>query len=475
MQINACLFFVSLIVFVRNSGVLLWRFVMFCIWGTCLENFEWESEGHSIEEAQKLRSELYQNAEKITLPSLTKYFSRSIVESADFFNGVFEMFDQKGELLFHRVISSALDTFVDVVNSQTRQTSRMMMLGSNNYLGFANNQRIKNRVIQCVQELGVGMAGPMLLNGTSQLHRQLEIEIAKFKGKEDAILLPSGYMTNLSWVSTLLGSDSVLIYDEVSHASVVDGIKLGKIKKALRFQHNDPKDLEVKLQRFAKKDRDCFVSIQGLYSMNGELAPLKEIADLCEKYGAHLVVDDAHGTGVMGNGHGTAEHFGVGKKVFLSMGTFSKAFSVTGGFLAGSKKIINFIRFYARPYFFTASLAPTNVAAILEGINIIREEPDRIRRLHSNADFFRSCLRDNGIKFLPTDTPIIPVFPPRVDMFRELALEVHKAGLFINAIEPPGVVPGGERFRVSVTSEHQKQDLTFAAEKLKDVFSKYSS
>lgn len=411
---------------------------------------------------------------EVDLPSFQSLFTSDVDRNVQIFSSVFEALKSKGLLLYHRPILSPIDRQVLVWDDQTKTKKEMLMFGSNSYLGMANDPYVKEKVREALDQHGVGMGGPMLLNGTSNLHRQAEERLASFKGKEDCILIPTGYMTNLSWISTLMADDSILLYDEVSHASVADGIRLGR-KKAFRFNHNDVVDLEQQLQKHRQKseDRTLFVTIQGVYSMNGELAPVPEILNVCEKYRAKLVIDDAHGTGTMGRGRGTAEHFGVNKRIQYSMGTLSKAFSVTGGFFAGDKATINFLRFFSRPYFFSASISPLIAATILAVLDIIEREPERITRLHQNANRMRKNLTAAGINFLPTETAIIPIFPPHFDCFREMALAIHQKGLFVNSIEAPGVPRGRERFRVTLMSTHTEQDIDRAAEIFSDVFKKF--
>ncbi len=411
---------------------------------------------------------------EVDLPSFSSVFTSDVDHNVQIFSHVFEALKSQGLLLYHRPILSPIDRQVTVWDELTKSKKEMLMFGSNSYLGMANDPYVKEKVREALDQHGVGMGGPMLLNGTSNLHRLAEERLAAFKGKEDCILIPTGYMTNLSWITTLMADDSILLYDEVSHASVADGIRLGK-KKAFRFNHNDVADLEKQLQKHREKnkERTIFVTVQGVYSMNGELAPIPEILTACEKYGAKLVIDDAHGTGTMGKGHGTAEHFGVSKRLQYSMGTLSKAFSVTGGFFAGDRATINFLRFFSRPYFFSASISPLIAATILAVLDLIEREPERIIRLHQNADRLRKNLKAAGINFLPTETAIIPIFPPHFDCFREMASAIHQRGLFVNSIEAPGVPRGRERFRVTVMSTHTEQDIDRASEIFAEVFSQF--
>lgn len=412
-----------------------------------------------------------QDPSKFHLLNLKDVFGKQIKENIDTFEGIFRPLYKNGFLLYHREICSAMAPEVEVLDHTTGLKKKMLMFGSNNYLGFANDEKIKKRVIKTIEEYGIGMAGPMILNGTGSLQKQLEAKLAQFKGKEDAIVLPSGYQANLAWVNSLVTDNAILLYDEASHASLIDAIRLGK-KRAFRFAGQDMSTLEEQLQKYRSEDpkRDIFVSLQGVYSMSGEVADVVTAANLCEKYNANLVIDDAHGTGVLGKGKGTAEHFGVSSKVFLSMGTFSKSFAVTGGFLAGDTKTINFIRFFARPYFFTAAIPPMVASAVLGGIEEIESNPKRVQQVLDNAEYLRAQLDLANIKYIRTGSAVVPVFPPENSVFRKIALDLHKEGLFVNPIEPPAVALGTERFRISVMSTHTKEHIEKAVAILKKVF-----
>ncbi|MFA6238178.1 MAG: pyridoxal phosphate-dependent aminotransferase family protein [Bacteriovorax sp.] len=412
-----------------------------------------------------------QDPSKFHLLNLKDVFTKNIKSNIDIFEGIFRPLYKNGYLLYHREVASAMGPEVLVIDHITGTRKKMLMFGSNNYLGFANEEKIKKRVIKTIEEFGIGMAGPMILNGSGTLQKELEKKLAQFKGKEDALVLPSGYQANLAWVNSLITDNAILLYDEASHASLIDAIRLGK-KRAFRFLAQNMESLEEQLNKYRSEDpaRDIFVCLQGVYSMSGEVADLKTAAALCEKYNANLVVDDAHGTGVLGKGRGTAEHFGVSSKVFLTMGTFSKSFAVTGGFLAGDKKTINFIRFFARPYFFTAAIPPMIASAVLGGIEEIEAHPERVQSVLDNAEYLRKQLDLAGIRYIKTDSAVVPVFPPENSVFRKIALDLHNEGLFINPIEPPAVALGTERFRMSVMATHTKAHIESAVAILKKVF-----
>ena len=277
----------------------------------------------------------------------------------------------------------------------TKWARTMLMFGSNNYLGLANDPFVIERVRESLSRFGAGVAGPPMLGGTTSLHRLLERRLSRLKCAEDALLYPTGYAANLGWTGGLVGRRDALLLDERSHASTFDGARQTKAR-TLTFRHNDVADLHSKLQKLAASGEcvNLFVSVEGVYSMDGDLPPLDEIVPLCREFGAFLVVDDAHATGVLGeNGRGAAEHFGVEGQIDLVMGTFSKALAVTGGFLAGRKETIEYLRFFSRSYFFSASLPPMTVAAVLAGLEVIEREPERRAQLHENVRYLLEGLR----------------------------------------------------------------------------------
>jgi 7-keto-8-aminopelargonate synthetase-like enzyme len=290
------------------------------------------------------------------------------------------------------------------------------------------------------------------------------------------MLFASGYQANLGWVTGLLRDDDVLLYDELNHASLYDGIAMAMSAsraRAFRFRHNDCAHLESLLARFSGKKSQIYVAVEGVYSMDGDLAPLPEVAALCRKFGAILIVDDAHGAGVMGAaGSGTAEHFGLRGEVDIAMGTFSKSFGVTGGFLVARREVIDYLRFFSRSYMFSAHLPVTTVAAVLAGLDVIAREPALLRRLHDNAAYLQK-----GLQFLGFDVPrgaaILPVhIPPRIDL-REMSRRFDEEGIFLNSIEYPAVPQDQQRLRLSVMATHTREDLDLAIavfRKIKDEF-----
>jgi 8-amino-7-oxononanoate synthase len=341
--------------------------------------------------------------------------------------------------------------------------ARRIMLGSNNYLGLTNHPRVKEAVKAAIDEFGVGCGGPPLLNGTSRLHRQLEERLAALKGAEACVLFTSGFLTNLGWMGALMRPQDVVIYDELSHASLFDALKLTRCRSQF-FRHNNLAELAQILE--ATRERapkaNIVVSVEGVYSMDGDLAPLPELRALCDRFGAWLMVDDAHGTGVMGaGGAGTSAHFQT--PVEVNMGTFSKAFGTVGGFITGSQALIDYMRFFARSHMFSAALPHPVVATVLAGLDVMADEPWRQQQLHANADRLASGLRGLGLD-VQYESAIIPLIVPASVDLRLLTRRIHEEGLFVNAIEAPAVPADRQRLRLSLMATHTEAHLARAIE-----------
>ncbi|WP_051407528.1 pyridoxal phosphate-dependent aminotransferase family protein [Nocardia sp. CNY236] len=365
-----------------------------------------------------------------------------------------------------REVAGPSGAVVPVRDPGSGEIRDLIMLGSNNYLGLGNEPEITEAAVAAIREYGTGHGGPPLLNGTTTLHRQLEQRLAEAKGCESALLFSSGYAANVGWVTGLLRKGDVLIYDEQSHASLYDGIQLGRVR-SMAFAHNDLRHLRHRLMqvRWRNPGANVVVAVEGVYSMDGDIAPLPEIRALCDAFGAWLAVDDAHGTGVLGeHGHGTAEHFGLGPgSVEVFMGTFSKSFAGTGGFVAGSKDMVDTLRFFARSYMFSAALTPPVVAAVLAGLDFITEHPERVRALHDNVGYFVRGLRAMGFAVDP-QTAIIPILVPERLAVAEVVNALHREGVFVNGVEFPAVPRDQQRLRVSVMATLAQEQLDRALE-----------
>ena len=334
---------------------------------------------------------------------------------------------------------------------------RLIMIGSNNYLGLTAHPRVRQAAIDAVREFGTSCTGSRFLNGTLALHNELEERLARFAGKEKALVFSTGYQTNLGTLSALIGRGDVIIGDKENHASLVDGSRLA-LGRLQRFRHDDMDDLE-RILRACPDQAGKLVVVDGVFSMSGEIAPLLEIIPLCQKYGARLMVDDAHGVGVVGQGRGTAAHFGVTDDVDLIMGTFSKSFASIGGFIAGEETTIHWIQHMARSMIFSAALPAGNVAAALAALGIMEEEPERVDRVNAIAAQMRRNYRDLGYDVGESETPIVPIMIG--DQMRTLKFwkALFEAGVYTNVAVPPAVPEGKALLRTSYMATHSDEEM----------------
>jgi 8-amino-7-oxononanoate synthase len=335
---------------------------------------------------------------------------------------------------------------------------RLIMIGSNNYLGLTTHPRVREAAVEAIRRYGTSCTGSRFLNGTLDLHRQLEGELADFVGKEAALVFSTGYQTNVGTISALVGKDDVVITDREDHASIVDGCRLS-FGQMLRFRHSSMDSLERTLAK-CEPDQGKLVVVDGIFSMGGDIAPLPGMIPLCKRYKARLMVDDAHATGVLGqNGRGTASHFGVTDDVDLIMGTFSKSFASLGGFIAGDKAAIHYIQHHARSLIFSAAMPAANVAACLAALEIMRTEPERPKRLLDIAQKMRQGFQDLGYDTGLSQTPIIPIIIgddiPTFRIWRAL----FDAGVYTNAVVPPAVPPSKSLLRTSYMATHTDEQL----------------
>lgn len=398
----------------------------------------------------------------------------SFTERMTFFsNFIKEQVNQK-HYFYMRETNSAADREVEVNDRYTGKQRKFLMFGSNNYLGLANHPHVREKVKECINQYGVGIGGPPLLNGYTRLCRSLEERLAAIKKKEDAIIFSSGYSTNIGIVTSLVNKDDLILYDELSHASLVDGLTIHR-KKALRFRHNDIENLSHMLQKYGNQPhRDVFVSVEGVYSMDGDIARLDEIVPVCKRHHTILILDDAHGTGVMGKkGHGTAEHFDVEDGIDVAMGTFSKAFAVTGGFVCASKPLIDYLRFFARSYMFSAALSPMVLAAVDAALDVVEREPHRRKQLSDNIQYLTQKLNAIGFDIHPL-TPIFVLPVPDYMEIRKAAYQFHQRGIFLNAVEYPAVPRRLQRFRISLMSDHTQEDMDRLITAIEEVWASFN-
>lgn len=380
-------------------------------------------------------------------------------DRTDFFHSFLGDVAANREMLNMRCITSPADREVTIIDPYSGQQRNMLMFGSNNYLGLANHPYVREYVRRAIQDYGSGIGGPPLLNGYTKLHVDLERRLAALKGAEDALIFPSGYSTNVGIVTGLTNPNDIVLYDAYSHASFCDGLKMSGVQ-SMQFHHNNIGQLQRLLETHRPKSHsDTFVGVEGVYSMDGDLAPLDLLVPLCRSHNAVLVVDDAHGTGVVGaSGRGTAEHFGLEGQVDVTMGTFSKVFAVTGGFVAASKPIVDYLRYFAHSYMFSASLPPSIIAAVLAGLDVIEQEPDLLLDLRENVEYATRGLQRMGFDIHPK-AAIIPLRVPESMNIRRAAYRFHEMGIFVNSVEYPAVPVSQQRFRISLMAIHTKEDI----------------
>lgn len=348
---------------------------------------------------------------------------------------------------------------------------KVVNLSSNNYLGFTFNEKVVRRAIEYTQKYGAGTAAVRTIIGTMDIHQQLEEQIAKFKNTEAAVVFKSGFATNVAVVQTLLTSEEdFLISDELNHASIIDGGRLSKAKRRI-YRHKDMNELEDYLKEAKQMNaRRIMVVTDGVFSMDGDIAPLPQIVSLCEKYGAILMVDDAHASGVLGkNGRGTISHFGLEGKVPIQIGTLSKAIGAMGGYVASTKLLRDYLVQRARPFLFSSSHPPAVIGACSAAFEILEKEPEIIDRLWENTRFFKNGLKQLGFDTGESETPITPVIVGSSALAMKMSDELFEEGVFAQGIVYPTVPKGKERLRTIVTAVHSKEELEFALDKFKKV------
>ena len=358
---------------------------------------------------------------------------------------------KSGYYSFFRKLESPQDSEV-VVNGK-----RVVMIGSNNYLGLTNHPRVKEAALRAIEKYGSGCAGSRFLNGNLEIHEELEEKLARFFRKEAALVFATGYQTNLGAIPALVGRNEVAIIDRQDHASIIDGCRLsfGEVKK---YRHNDMDALERVLEGCHGKGK--LIIVDGVFSMEGDIADLPGIVRLARAYGARIMVDDAHGVGVLGKGgRGTAEHFGLENEVDLIMGTYSKSLAAIGGFIAGSTDVIKWIRHKGRSMIFSASLAPSLVASVSTALDMIEEEPELRARLWRNTHKMLRDYKTLGYDTGESKTPIIPILIKDTMKTFQMCKLLFENGVFVNSVISPAVPPGRELLRTSYMATHSEEQL----------------
>lgn len=381
---------------------------------------------------------------------------------------------RREDSLHLRPIASPTDR-VTLVGDHTSVGDRpMLMFGANSYLGLMTHPYVKERMKEAIDAYGVGLSGSPLLNGRSRLHMALEERIAAMKGKEEAVIFQSGYGANVGLLSTLAGRRDHIVCDRLSHASFMDGTKMSAAR-TLTFAHNDVAELAALLEGLADDPGETFVGVEGVYSMDGDLAPLDEIVALCRRHDAFLIVDDAHGTGVTGpGGRGTASHFGVMGEVDLILATFSKAFGVTGAAVATSHEVAEYLRYNARSYVFSTSIPPASVAAVMASLDVMEREPGLHERLLHLMAYTARGLRELGFEVPEPESAIIAIMAPEGLDVRSAIREFHRRGIFLNTIEYPAVPVNQQRFRISLMATHTEEDVDRLLDTFAEVWDMYA-
>lgn len=368
---------------------------------------------------------------------------------------------QAGLYPFFRVIESAQDPEV-LINGR-----KLIMVGSNNYLGLTNHPKVKEAALEAVRKYGTGCAGSRFLNGTLDIHVKLEEKLARFMRKESALIFSTGFQVNLGVISALVGKDDIVIIDKMDHASIVDGCKLsyGEVR---RFKHNDMTDLA---RVFSENNgRGKMLVVDGVFSMEGDIVDLPEAVKIAGNHGARIMVDDAHGIGVLGKtGRGTAEHFGMEDQVDLIMGTYSKSLASIGGFIAGDENVVHYIKHMGRSLIFSASPPPASVAAVDAAIDIIESEPERREKLWKNTGIMMQGLKAMGFRTGPSETPIIPIIVGEDEMAFKAVIMLQEEGVFANVAVSPAVPPGKALIRTSFMATHTDEHLELVLAAFKKV------
>ncbi len=349
---------------------------------------------------------------------------------------------------------------------------KVLMFGSNSYLGLTNHPKIIEAAIEALKKYGSGCAGSPFLNGTLDIHIELEEKLAAFVGKEKAIVYSTGFHANIGVIPTIVGRGDHLILDELDHASIIEGRRISYAKN-YKFKHNDMASLENILSKIPH-DEVKMIAVDGVYSMEGDIANIPEIVKLAEKYNADVYVDEAHSLGVFGQGgKGICNHFGLTKDVDLIMGTFSKSLAAIGGFIATDAETINYLRHNSRPYIFSASISPSATASVLAALDVIKEEPERIEHLWSVTNYALNAFRSLGFEIGHTQSPIIPLYIRDAEKTFRITKELYDDGIFVNPVVPPACSPDATLIRFSLMATHTHAQVDFAIDKLTKVFKKY--
>lgn len=370
---------------------------------------------------------------------------------------------EKGLWRSMHTVNSACETYLDI------DGKRLLNLCSNNYLGLANSIYLKKAAMSAIDKFGVGQGASRLVLGNTVLHKRLEERIASFKNQESALVYVSGYHANLGIISALASRESIVFSDRLNHASIIDGVILSRAE-LVRYPHKDLNILDSLLKAHRNKKNKIIIT-DSIFSMDGDIAPLKGLSGLAKKYGCLLILDDAHATGVLGeNGTGALEYFKIPPdEHIIQMGTLSKAVGCLGGFITGCKDLIDYLINRSRPFIFTTSLPAMVVSSAIKAFDIIEKDATLRTRLIKNAEFLRHALRDAGFDILGSQTPIVPVLTKEPKLTMEFSRQLFNEGIFVQGIRPPTVPEGTSRLRLTVMATHKKSDLEFALKRFREI------
>jgi len=388
---------------------------------------------------------------------------KALLQKLDRFTTPYEL-KRAGIYPYFRPIEENHDTAV-VIHGR-----KLLMFGSNSYMGLTNHPKVKEAAKKAIEKYGSSCSGSRFLNGTSQLHIELEGKLAAFVGKEAALIFTTGFQTNLGTVASLIGRHGVIILDELDHASIIEGSRLS-FSRVLKFAHNDMNDLEGILKSLPP-DQLKMIVVDGVFSMEGDICNLPEITRLATQYKALVMVDDAHALGVIGNqGKGTANHFGLNDEVDIIMSTFSKSLASVGGFVASSADIIDYLKHHSRPMIFSASIPPSAAAAALAALEIIQQEPERLEALWNNTIYISKAIKEIGFDTNTSETPIIPIYIRDNYLTFQFTQRLFEEGIFVNPVVSPAVPSDSSLIRMSIMATHTRSQLDEAIEKIEKVAS----
>ncbi|HEX9665635.1 MAG TPA: aminotransferase class I/II-fold pyridoxal phosphate-dependent enzyme [Thermodesulfobacteriota bacterium] len=409
------------------------------------------------------------NSDNLSLADFVDNSDKDLFYKTKPFSQFMEDIIQKGFDKYRIPLITACKNRVEVFDKNFGEVREMVMMGSCNYLGLSTHPKVVKAALESTRVYGTGSEGAALLSGTYDIHRELEIRLARMKGCEDAAVFPTGYATNVGCISALVKKGDAVIIDRLAHASIIDGCMLsGGFFRS--FKHSNIDSLKDVLERTEKKYNGILVVVDGVYSMDGDIAPLDQITEVAHQYGAKVMVDEAHATGVIGErGKGTPSHFKIEGKVDIVMGTLSKALGALGGFVASSSEVVNYLRYYARSGFFSINLPPAVAAAALAAIEVMENETEMHDHLWRNIKYMKGNLQSIGFNVGNTESAIIPIIIGDSLTLRKMSKRIYEEGIFLNAVPYPAVPKGEERFRLSIMATHTKQDLDKTLEVLEKV------